>query len=95
MHKYKDDVTNDGQQDDTQCCGTGAMVPTLLPVVRHINFVSVLCLVVEFKVHLLSFQNHLYLLHLVRMSARTTQNRMCKASWSLYPRKGGHHPTDT
>ena len=40
VHKYEDDMTSDGQQYDTQRRGTQAMVPTLLPVVRRIIFIS-------------------------------------------------------
>ena len=40
VHKYEDDMTSNGQQYDTQRRGTKAMVYTLLPVVRHIIFIS-------------------------------------------------------
>ena len=45
--------------------GTSAI---LLAAVRHVIFILVDGGGVEYKVDLLGFQNHLYLLHLVRMS---------------------------
>ena len=68
QHRYEVDMTNDGHTSSTGAQGTLLWVCHLGACCS--SYQHRIC-VVELKVRLLSFHNHLYLLHLIRMSTWT------------------------